>query len=211
MAREEGHEVCGDADGAHPGAAAAVGNAKRFVQIEVADVGADVAGGGEADLGVHVGPVHVDLAAVRVDRGADVFDRGLEDAVRRRVGDHERGEIVGVRGGFRGEVGDVDVALGIAGDGHDGEAAHRGAGRVGAVGTGRNQTDVAVALAARLVVGADDEQAGVFTLGSGIGLKGNAGKTGDVGQPGLKIFEKLGVAAGLFGRREGVEFAEFGP
>ena len=211
MAREEGHEVCGDADGAHPGAAAAVGNAKRFVQIEVADVGADVAGGGEADLGVHVGPVHVDLAAVRVDRGADVFDRGLEDAVRRRVGDHERGEIVGVRGGFRGEVVDVDVALGIAGDGHDGEAAHRGAGGVGAVGTGRNQADVAVALAARLVVGADDEQAGVFTLGSGIGLKGNAGKTGDIGQPGLKIFEKLGVTAGLFGRREGVEFAEFGP
>ena len=55
------------ADGAHARAAAAVGNAEGLVQVQVADVGADVAGPAEADLGVHVGAVHVDLAAVAVD------------------------------------------------------------------------------------------------------------------------------------------------
>ena len=75
-------EVRGDADRPHAGAAAAVRNTERLVKVEVADVGADVAGRGEADLRVHIGAVHVNLSAVRVDGGADVLDRGLEHAVR---------------------------------------------------------------------------------------------------------------------------------
>ena len=42
------------------------------------------------DLRVHVRAVHVDLAAVLVDDRADVADRVLEHAVRRRIGDHQR-------------------------------------------------------------------------------------------------------------------------
>ena len=42
------------------------------MQVEVADVGADVAGAAEADLRVHVGAVHVHLAAVLVDDRADL-------------------------------------------------------------------------------------------------------------------------------------------
>ena len=71
-AGEERGEVLGHADRAHAGAAAAVGDAEGLVQVEVADVGPDVAGAGEADLGVHVGPVHVDLPAGVVDDLADV-------------------------------------------------------------------------------------------------------------------------------------------
>jgi hypothetical protein len=100
----------GDADGAHAGAAAAVGDAEGFVQVEMADVGADVAGAAEADLGVHVGAVHVDLAAVAwtISQMSDL----LEDAVGAGIGDHQGGEIdffVLLRP-WR-EVGHVDVAL----------------------------------------------------------------------------------------------------
>jgi hypothetical protein len=111
MAGQEGCEVRRDADGSHAGAAAAVRDAERLVQVEVADVGADVAGRGEADLGVHVGAVHVHLAAVLVDDRADVLDRRLEHAVGRRIRDHERGEVVGVRGGLGGEVGESMLPL----------------------------------------------------------------------------------------------------
>ena len=59
-----GGEVGGDADRADAGAAAAMRDAEGLVQVEVADVGADAGRAGEADLGVHVGAVHVDLAAM---------------------------------------------------------------------------------------------------------------------------------------------------
>ena len=94
MAGQERREVRGHADRAHARAAAAVRDAERLVQVEVADVGADVARAGEADLRVHVRAVHVDLAAVLVDDLADLADRLLEHAVRRGVGDHQRGEVV---------------------------------------------------------------------------------------------------------------------
>jgi hypothetical protein len=47
VARQERREVLGDADRAHARAAAAVRDAERLVQVEVADVGADVAGPAE--------------------------------------------------------------------------------------------------------------------------------------------------------------------
>src|SRR5690606_13285880 len=133
--------------------------------------GADVAGRGQADLRVHVGAVHVNLAAGGVDRGADVEYRGFEYAVGGRGGDHQRGELGGVFVGLGLEVGDVDVALRVAGDGDDGVAAHDGAGGVGAVGGGGDEAGVAAALAARLVVGAAGEQSGVFALRDGVGLE----------------------------------------
>ena len=73
-----------DADRPHARAAAAVRNAEGLVQVEVADVGAEVARAAQADLRVHVGAVHIDLAAVRVDDLADLADVLLEHAVRAR-------------------------------------------------------------------------------------------------------------------------------
>ena len=112
MAGQERREVLRDADRPHAGTAAAVRDAERLVQVEVADVGADVAGRGEADLRVHVRAVHVDLAAVLVDDLADLADALLEHAVRRRVGDHQRAEVVACGCGLGAQVGEVDVAVG---------------------------------------------------------------------------------------------------
>jgi hypothetical protein len=93
-------------------AAAAVRDAKRFVQVQVADIRADEAGAGEADLGVHVRAVHVNLAAVRVDDFADLADGFLEHAVRGRIGDHQaaRWEACGLR--LAAQVRHINVAEG---------------------------------------------------------------------------------------------------
>ena len=149
MAGKELGEMLRDADRPHPGAAAAVWNAKCLVQIQVANVRADVARPAKADLRVHVRAVHVNLAAVFVHDLANFPDRGFEDAVRGRVGDHERGQIVAVRLGLGAQIGEIDVAVFETAHRHDAEAGHDGAGRVGAVGGGRDETNVAVPLAAR--------------------------------------------------------------
>ena len=64
-----------DGDGPDAGTAAAVRNAKRLVQIEMADIHAEIARAAEADLGGHVRAVHVDLAAVGVDDFRRLDDR----------------------------------------------------------------------------------------------------------------------------------------
>ena len=63
MRRQEGTQVRGHADRADAGTAAAVRHGEGLVEVEVADVGADVARIGEAHLRVHVGAVHIDLSA----------------------------------------------------------------------------------------------------------------------------------------------------
>ena len=72
VAREERGQVSADADRAHAGTAAAVRDAERFMQVQVTDVRADVAGSAQPDLSVHVGAVHVDLTAVLVHDLADL-------------------------------------------------------------------------------------------------------------------------------------------
>jgi hypothetical protein len=74
MAGQEGNELTGNADWADAGSATAVRDAECFVEVEVANIGTDETGAGESDLGIHVGAVHVDLAAVLVDELADVAD-----------------------------------------------------------------------------------------------------------------------------------------
>ena len=116
MPGQERRQVRGDADRPHARAAAAVRDAEGLVEVEVADVGAVVARPAEPHLGVHVGAVQVDLAAVVVDDPADVADPRLEDAVGRGVGDHQRGQPVVVRLGLGPQIGEVDVAALVAGD-----------------------------------------------------------------------------------------------
>jgi hypothetical protein len=56
-----------DGDGADARTAAAVRNAERLVQIQMADIHAEIARAAKADLRGQVRAVHVDLAAVGVD------------------------------------------------------------------------------------------------------------------------------------------------
>ena len=87
-----------DGDRADARAAATVGDAERLVQVQVADVAAEPTRSRHADQRVEVRAVDVHLPAVLVHEVADVGDAALEDAVGRWVGDHQRGEVVGVLG-----------------------------------------------------------------------------------------------------------------
>ena len=64
IARQEVDEMLRHADRPHARAAAAVRDAERLVQVEMADVGADVARTRQADHRVHVRAVHIHLPAV---------------------------------------------------------------------------------------------------------------------------------------------------
>ena len=75
-------EMFGHADRSHARSAAAVRNAKRLVQIQMANIGAVIAGTAKTDLRIQVRAVHVNLAAVRVNDVANFANRRLEDAVR---------------------------------------------------------------------------------------------------------------------------------
>jgi hypothetical protein len=188
-----------------------VRDAKGLVQIYMTDVGPDVAGTAESDLGVHVGAIHVNLAAIVVDDAANFGDGFLEDAVGRGIGDHEGGEVVLVRFGLGAQVGDHDISRGVAGDGDDAPAGHGGAGGVGAVGGGGDEADAASGLAAGGVIFLNDKEAGVFALRAGIGLEGTSGQAADFREPLFQLPEKNLVAARLRERGEGMQLGEGRP
>ena len=141
-----------------------MGNAECFVQIEVTDIAAKLAGGCNAHQRIHVGTVHINTAAMLVDQLAQCFDLCFKHAVCAGVSNHDRGQVGAVLLALGLQVRHVDVALRIASCHDHLHAHHLGAGRIGAVGAGRNEADVAMALAFGFMERFDDQQTGVFTL-----------------------------------------------
>ena len=153
MTRQVRREVRSRGNRSDARTAATVRDAERLVQVEVAHVGAEGAGSGQTDERVQVGAVDVDLAAGVVHRSADLGDRLLEDAVRGRVGDHQRRQPVLVRRrswpvGRRRRRRRCSSAL----DDDHPHARHHGTRGVRPVRRGRDETDVAFLVAVRSVV-----------------------------------------------------------
>ncbi len=109
------------------------------------------------------------------------------------------------------EVGEIDVALVVAGNHDHLHAGEDGRGGVRAVGRRRDQTDVAVVVATAVVVGPDREEAGVLALASGIRLQRHAVVAGDLGQRVLEFGDELSIAGALVGGGERVDGGELGP
>ncbi|OAV74432.1 hypothetical protein Barb7_02076 [Bacteroidales bacterium Barb7] len=128
------------------GPAAAMGGSKGLVEVEMAYVGSDCAGVGQARLCVHVGTVHIDLSAAGVYDAAHFLDVRFKYAVGGGIGDHGCRQTVFVCFGFAAEVLEVNVALlvGVYRDG--GEAALDGAGGVCSVCGSGEKDNVAVSL-----------------------------------------------------------------
>jgi hypothetical protein len=105
------------------------------------------------------------------------------------------------------EVGEVDVAFGVALRHDDLHADHLRARRVRAVRRFGNQADVAARLAARRVPGADGEQARVLALRAGVGLQADAGVAGRLAEPRLELAAQQVVAGPLVGGRERMDRA----
>src|SRR4030095_11650489 len=91
------------------------------------------------------------------------------------------------------QVVEIDVAIFAAGNWHDFHSSHHRARRICAMRACRNQADVAMTFAARLMVLCNDEQAGEFALASGIRLERSARKTSDLGEPPLELCAHFGI------------------
>ena len=112
IAGQEGRQMRLDPDRTHAGTAAAMRDGEGLVQVEVADVAADLARLHQPDKRVHVGPVDIDLAAMLVGDVANLAHGVLEDAVGRGIGDHHRRQLVARLGGLVRKILEVDVAVG---------------------------------------------------------------------------------------------------
>jgi len=93
------------------GPAAAMWDAEGFVQVQMTDVGTDIAWPAKTDLRVHIRAVHVNLTAVTVHDLADFTNRRLENAVCARIGDHQCGQIAGVGVSLCPQIGQINVAI----------------------------------------------------------------------------------------------------
>ena len=129
----------------------------------------------------------------------------------RRIGDHQRRELVAMLRRLGAQIVDVDVAVRVAGRDHDLHAGHHRARRVGAVRRRGDEDDVAAAIAASVMPRANGEQAGEFALSAGVGLQRHGGKTGDGAERRLELTKDLLVARRLLHRRERMEARELGP
>ena len=114
----------GAADWPHAGATASMRNAKCFVQVDVANVSAEFARPAQTHLSVQVGTVHIHLPAVLVDDRADLFDRLFEYAVSRWIRHHQARQICGMFCRFYSQIGDIYIAMLVAGYGDDAKACH---------------------------------------------------------------------------------------
>src|SRR5262249_49680937 len=83
-----------NATGPPPRPPPAVGRRERLVEVHVDDVEAEVPGAREAEQGVEIGAVHVDLNALGMAEPRRFQDARFEQAERVGHGDHQRGDIL---------------------------------------------------------------------------------------------------------------------
>lgn len=170
-----------DTDGSDTGASTTVRNTEGLVQVEMADISTDLTRRAKANLCVHVGTIHVNLATVLVNDSASLLDLRLEDTECARVSDHEGTEFLTVLLALGLEVGHIKVTSGgIALDGNDTHTGHRSTCRVGTVSRDGNQADITLLSRLLLEVLADDTEACKFTLGTRVGLKRNGMEASDL-------------------------------
>ena len=103
------------------------------MQIQMADIRSKIAGTAEAKLGIEICAVQIHLAAAGVDNLANLLDRFLENSVGRGIGDHQGGQFGFVCFRFGAQIGNVNIALLIAGNRHYAKTGHDCAGRIGSV------------------------------------------------------------------------------
>ena len=79
MAREKRRKMGGHSYRSHAGPPTAMRDAKSLVQIEMTDVGADVARPAQSHLRIHIGPVHIHLRPVLMRDFTDAPDAFFKD------------------------------------------------------------------------------------------------------------------------------------
>ena len=190
VARDDRHrqvrrEALAHRDRAAAGAAAAVRLRERLVQVDVDDVEAHVARPRDAADGVEVRAVVVHERAGGVEDVADRLDVLVEEAERRRVGEHQPGRVLV---DLAAQVVEVDVAARVGADGRQLVAGHRHAGRVRAVrGVGDHDLAPLLTLAALVEVRAHQQQPGELALAAGGRLQADRVEARDLAQDLLEM------------------------
>ena len=136
--------MSGGADRAYARSSAPVRYRKGLVQIQMTHICAEIREVNQAYLGVHIGAVEIDLAAICVHDLADLLDVLFKNTMRRWVGDHDGRKTVTVLLGLGGEVLEVEITPCVALDRDNFVAGHHRAGGVGSVRRHRNETYVPV-------------------------------------------------------------------
>ncbi|MNE55481.1 hypothetical protein D3C80_1503170 [compost metagenome] len=134
MPRQIGREMGLNSNRADSWATASMRNAESFMQIQVRYVTAKLTGCTQPDHGIHVRTINVNLTSVRVHDVADLTDAFFKNAVRRRVSDHQSGELRTMFFGLYQKVIYVDVAANITSHNDNSHAGHLSRRRVRAMG-----------------------------------------------------------------------------
>ncbi|OIQ68407.1 hypothetical protein GALL_500010 [mine drainage metagenome] len=200
-----------DPDRPHSRPATAMRDGKGFVQVEVADVTADLAGFCQPDHRVHIGAVDIDLPAILVRDLANLPHRFLENAVGGGVGDHAGGKVFARLCRPRAEIIQIDIAIFQRLDHDNLHPRHLRRGRVGAMRGNRNQTDAPMPLALRAVIGLNGQQARIFALRARVWLHREGVIAGNLAQLRRQILDHLGIARRLITGHEGVHGGKLGP
>ena len=197
VSRKEGSEVCFSAHRADTGPTTTVGNAERLVEVQVGDIATDVAVAGEPDQCVQVRAVDVHLATGCVNGSGDVGNPRFVDTVRGGVGDHQGSQRFAVLGDLLVNVVNVDVSTLVTGQHHYFHPGEDSAGGVSAMGAGGDQTHITVVVTARAVVSANSQEARVFTLATGIGLKRYRVVSGELREPLFQVGHHHQISLGV--------------
>ena len=107
-------KVFGYANRTHARPAAAVRDAERFVEVEVANIRTNCSRRGKPHLCIHVCTIHVNLPAIRVNDLANFLNRCLKNPVRGWIRDHERGQVLLMLLGFFSQIHHIYIAHSIA-------------------------------------------------------------------------------------------------
>ncbi len=142
----------------------AVRNAKGFVQVKVRHIAAKFTGLTQTHHGVEVSSIDVNLTAVRVNQIANLTHVLFEHTVSRGIGNHNRREIIAVLFCLRAKIIHVDFAISVTRSNHNFHTAHLRRSGIGAVGRTRNQTNIAMRIAACGVIAANGQQARILAL-----------------------------------------------
>ena len=78
MPRQERRQMSRHTDRAHPWTTTAVGNAKRFVQMQVANIGTEGSGSRETHLRIEIGAIEIHLTAMVMDHLTDMTNPGFK-------------------------------------------------------------------------------------------------------------------------------------
>ena len=108
-----------NADRSHSWSAAAVWNTECLVQIEMANVCANLARSHQPNERIEIRSVHIDLTAMLMHDFAEFANAFFEDAVGARIGDHARCQILRMLVCLRAQICEINIALIVALDRHN--------------------------------------------------------------------------------------------